>query len=82
MYTIVGFKKVNYVNKDKKEVNGVEFYLLNEDELKGSNCSGVDCMSLYLSRDRIGGQIEVGRSAELCFSLNRGQARVDGIIIH
>ena len=82
MYAIVGFKKVNYTNKDKKQVNGVEFYLVNQEKLTGENCAGCDCMVLYLSSDRIGGTLEVGRKADLMFSVNRGQARIDGIIIH
>lgn len=81
MYTISGFKVLNYTNKNNQQVNGVEFHLVSIDEIQERDFHGKSVLQIYLSSANINGSVQVGAKAQLCYSIVRGQPRVTGIKI-
>lgn len=81
MYSIYGYKKVNYTRKsDNTIVDGINFYLVNADKVEG--IEGNEVLSIYINSSKITGTVAVGSDADLQFSLMNGQAKVSGILIH
>lgn len=83
MYTIVGFKKVNYSKKDGSSVSGVEFHLVECDF--SSVSSGYGVATVYFSDSvlkKFGfSDFSVGQTCELCYQLSNGKPRLTGIKI-
>lgn len=61
MYVVVGYEKVNYTNKEGKQVNGTRLHLaFKSDKIEGD---GVECVYISSSVDlpviKIGSKIEL-----------------------
>ena len=75
MYHVVGIKRVNYVNKKGREVNGVELHLIERTDYSTVD-DGVAVCSLYAPANILHGRVCVGALIELSYQLNRGQPRL------
>lgn len=75
MYQVAGIKRVNYVNKKGREVNGVELHLIELADYSSVD-EGVAVCSLYAPAEILHGHVCVGSLIDLSYQLNRDQPRL------
>lgn len=81
MYTISGYRKISYTNKQDRKIEGVEFHLINADSELDSSFNGTSVLVQFVSTDKISGTLSVGGLAELHFAIRNGQPVLSGISI-
>lgn len=81
MYTITGYRTINYENQQGHKVDGIEFYLVDNEESNDEAVVGSPCLTFYCKREAIKGTPEVGAQADLSYTIMRGTPRITGINI-
>lgn len=79
MYTVSGFRTIKYKTKDDREVDGVEFHLVDNEASGDSDFVGCPCAVVFISRQNISGDLSLDCLAELRYTVSRGIPRITGI---